>query len=140
MATYPKSPRHVLHQRLIKLRNVINMKRSAHPNWFGQGYGLCANYGSMCRYEFGDPHILAEDCEEGVVESWPLFSGDITFPVPASEVEFPDYDQHKQALCDRVMPMAEYAYDITESKYDEKTEYGRARLDLLDYLIEQTRG
>lgn len=52
--------------------------------------------------------------------SWPLFSGNIEYPV------------HRG-----IKSMANHAYNKTTDMWDQKTVYGRNRLDLLNWCIEQ---
>lgn len=80
--------------------------------------GLKSTSFGLCSYliEFG--HDV-----QGIIKQWPGHSGNEDHPVP-----HPDYN-----------PVEAYRRRDVK-KYDLSTEYGRNRLSLLMYIIEQTRG
>ena len=66
------------------------------------------------------PHDI--DKMAKLISKWPLHSGDSLYPVPSSQHSQPGA-AFQMAYLDRIL-------------WDQTTEYGRARLALLDYLIE----
>lgn len=79
-------------------------------------YGLCAVLEKSMAFAYGNVHRELK----ALFESWPLYSGDPTFPVPKEGVD-PDL-----------------AYLYNEGSYwDKNTEYGRNRWALLEHCIVQ---
>lgn len=64
----------------------------------------------------------AVDTLDALMRQWPKYSGDPEFPVPHPSKE------------------ASEAYLGCADKWSKRSAYGRARWELLDYLIERTKG
>lgn len=69
---------------------------------------------------------MERDIVHGVIceyyERWPMYSLDISYPVPCPKEEYGGCPAR--------------AYTYTDDMYDADTAYGRARRDLLNFLIE----
>jgi hypothetical protein len=78
--------------------------------WSGLCYNLeCQGY-----------HDTQSEELRSLFRSWPKFSGDIEYPVHGG-----------------IKNMARYVYGATDNLWDQKTTYGRNRLELLNWCIEQ---
>ena len=84
------------------------------------GMGICVNL--VC---FGRERIpQASTWLRYQFPKWPKYSGNPEYPVPATQVGETGDSQ----------------YIGTRNLYNPGTEYGRLRLELLDFLIEQAKG
>lgn len=100
-------------------------------NITGRSLGICYNYefapgfGEL-RREWGE--TVAGDKGAYVLtkiwRSWPYFSGSNTFPVPAGRSPLVRYRSTASA-----------AFYMAADQWDELTEYGQLRRELLDFLI-----
>lgn len=85
-------------------------------------YGICRQVDDLC------PDINSRMVRfflGRLFPGWPHYSGSRNYPVPDPEK--------------RRDPLAAWKkYDHTGEMWDERTEYGRLRRDLLDYLIKRT--
>ena len=104
---------------LTEVRNIINTRADRRPGWFNPAVGLCYHI-EMVADRLGYP-VLGISGVTGVkaIKSWPHYSGDIDFPVPATTAG---------------SPSSQYFYRQTQ--YDRRSPYCRLRYDLLDYVIE----
>lgn len=91
--------------------------------------GICANLDDeLEQLGFGCYEECAFSWREGAFEIWPKFSGMLGWPVPSAE-SVPSADPMKTY----------YSASDAGSLWDETTEYGRLRYELLDFLIEQIK-
>jgi hypothetical protein len=91
----------------------------ARPQDTGTEYGMCHLVGTYMRYcapAYGREWLYTL---QDLFKEWPHFSGDIAYPVPAS-------NKSNSPL---------YEYTFTRYPWDQSTEYGRLRLDLLNFCI-----
>lgn len=100
-----------LYQELVALREFVS-RPDVRP-----GYGICGAVRHVT-----DPRTMRVR-----FAAWPGFSGDVVYPVTSSSTALPAELEYYEALHFRTL-------------WDEHTEYGKARRDLLDYLIKFSRG
>lgn len=105
--------------KLYKLRfRLINLKKQVIDSKYKVKEGICCAYEDL--YNF---RLLSELVNYGIDwANWPKFSGDDTYPVPSFNNSF----------------TPERMFHLTLYMFNPKTKYGQARLELLDWLIEQT--
>ena len=81
--------------------------------------GICLNFRM---YPDPTPPLTSAMAEVGIdFKDWPHYSGDPLYPIPSGN---------------HIRPCIYYEL-VTRSKWDPKTNYGRLRLDLLDWLIQE---
>lgn len=113
---------------LRSLKRVINTRADRRPCWFAPDYGLCMNFEILC-----GRHPDAKDLADRInpfkklffphVKTWPHYSGDKDFYVPATpSKQWPNAN-------------AESMYGWTSNMYDRRSPYCRLRHDLLDHVI-----
>ena len=79
-------------------------------------YGICQNLTDAVPNAYGE--VMRE--LDGLFKSWPLFSGDITFPVPCPKLD------------------SDMAYLMNDGGlWDRRTTYGKNRWALLEHCIVQ---
>lgn len=94
------------------------IEMAQHPDRLNQMYGICTNFKDTFNEYLGEvmrKHSIS-------YRNWPHYSGDIVYPVPASD----DFDGNERNI-----------YMYIKLMYDEETEYGQTRIDLLHWLSEQ---
>lgn len=86
------------------------------PPYFCPLWGLCCNFGMLCAHmEVRSTSFTGLFAR--YYDTWPHYSGEVDYPVPGGN------------------ETASEMYGITDDMYDQRTEYGRLRLELLDYII-----
>jgi len=93
------------------LHTLIKIKEHYSKNYKTKGNGICSYFG-----EASAKYIKSK------FEFWPKFSGVINFPVPSTKTN---------------TPASSAFYNF--HKWNIKTQYGRDRRELLDFLIEQVK-
>lgn len=110
-------------------------------NSFSLSSGLCGNI-SFIRYKL-EPCLVSGWLTMSndylirmreIFKVWPKFSGDLDYPIPSHEVVNGD-NSGRDGLSHRDMYRHISACRLY-SMYDRNTEYGRLRLELLDFVIE----
>lgn len=105
---------------LKKLRKIIHTRPDRRPKWFDAQYGLCSNIEQLAgRSGFGYRSLKALFGKD-VFNSWPLYSGDNDFPIPATSGCSPT-DQYFNQM----------------NQFDRRSPYCKMRYELLDHLIAQ---
>lgn len=97
----------------VVLRQLIR----THTN----GFGICKNFENACGRDLG---VLMRYWEISYAD-WPGFSGCLGYPVKGV------------GICPELPDDARVTYLHTPNKWDRRTKYGKARYDLLYWLIEQ---
>lgn len=97
----------------VALKQLI----STHTN----GFGICKNFENTCGR---DLDVVMRYWEISYAD-WPGFSGSLAYPVKGVGMLFNPTDDARDT------------YNQTPSKWDRRTKYGKARYDLLYWLIEQ---
>lgn len=123
-----------LHEILCAVRRRM---REAHNSRQYLAMGICWHVGNLFDIagdaERRDVHAHAVERSKLALElrhlfiGWEHFSGDSSFPVPVPTEE-------KYGFSD-----PESMFQNTQDVWDNTTEYGRLRRELLDYLIERTK-
>lgn len=67
----------------------------------------------------------AEDLLQELLEGWPKFSGDESYPINSDKNEYPKVEYINASL--------------SVTLWDKNTEYGKLRWELLEYLIEELK-
>lgn len=118
---YNPTTRQHLHSTAVQLRCLVRRKDQA-----AIYYGICDGL----RVAAAQMNMSAAACSDSVrmlrrqiMDDWPMNSGDLVYPVPHPTMTGMDAFDH---FCERGFNM--YGRSV----------YGRARLALLDYVIEQT--
>jgi hypothetical protein len=104
---------------LIKVRNGATTGTLPHPS-----LGICANVNHWLCYKY-DLIVRRRQCKvlmRDAFKRWPEYSGNILYPI-RSENALSEQAMYDAANADGTM------WDVT-------TPYGAARIDLLDWLIE----
>jgi hypothetical protein len=105
-----------LHSALISVRQGVSTDTLPHPS-----LGICANVDQWLRYT----PTLRRRCKvllRDAFKRWPEYSGDIFYPI-----------RSEHALSEQ----AKYDASVKNlTMWDATTTYGAARMDLLDWLIE----
>lgn len=68
-------------------------------------------------------HVETVWAMQHACRTWPHFSGDVYFPVPAP--------------ADQYLDCYDYYFERQQDLWDKTTEYGQLRWDLLDHLIKE---
>ena len=84
--------------------------------------GICAFVATLASHQ---AYNCWFDSRNQAFTSWPFFSGDVRYPVPANRAVASGYASTE----------TRHVFSVSINKFDPKTEYGQARLALLDYLI-----
>lgn len=104
-------------------QHLLNMLKKIHEKRDNLT-GICNNIRIYMEWdEAGKEKFLK------LVKAWPKYSGRLYYPVPAPQ------DMIKQ-LGDP-LTAAEYAYLTARNYWDKRTEYGRLRWELLEWMIQE---
>ncbi|OZB41023.1 MAG: hypothetical protein B7X50_07950 [Alishewanella sp. 34-51-39] len=96
---------------------VLKQLIGTHTN----GFGICKDFENACGK---DLDIFMRYWDISYVD-WPGFSGSLAYPVKGVGMHLDPYND------------ARVTYHQTPNKWDRRTKYGKARYDLLYWLIEQ---
>ena len=104
-------------EKLLELREKLNQENGYlsldNPNW-----GICSNANVMDNITFE------------LMRKWPKYSGDSVVPVPAPKAFRSEDNKEDNAA-------AYYKEAMAEEMWSSDYEYGRSRLALLDFLINE---
>lgn len=122
-----KSEVAIIQKALIDFRNHPQILYNSKPLGISKMYGVCSNTEIFLknvngiRLEISVSKILSNFWQD-----WEHFSGHNDYPVPANRY------LRKTSI---VEALAKDEYSITRDMYDESTEYGKLRWELIDHLI-----
>lgn len=109
-----------LHEALVAVRDLA----TAHidNDKFCSGAGICYNMENyMCDSDVAAKYFEVRkevwELMHEAFEAWPKFSGELDFPVPG------EYDCWTE-------------YNTTKDKWDLATQYGKDRMELLEFMID----
>ena len=113
---------------LLALKKVINTRADRRPRWFNAEYGLCTNFEILCCHnpnakDLVDHHDPFKKLFFEHVKTWPHYSGDRDFYVPAVPSD------RWPGECAKSM------YRASPNMYDRRVSYCKLRHDLLDHVI-----